>query len=111
MAAPLEIRILGPVEAVVSGRTAAVVGPKQQALLALLALRCGRAVSVAVLVDALWGAEIPTAAHNALHHHISRLRAALGSKSIATTPAGYALVGADGVRVHPHMSGLVRADV
>ena len=94
MTTSLEIRLLGPFEALVGGRRAEVTGPKRPALLALLALRCGRVVPVEVLVDALWGAEVPAAPRNAVQHHVSRLRAALGADSIAAAPDGYALASA-----------------
>jgi predicted ATPase/DNA-binding SARP family transcriptional activator len=94
MTASLEIRLLGPFEVLVGGRPAEVTGPKRHALLALLALRGGRVVPVEVLVDALWGAEVPAAPRNAVQHHVSRLRAALGADSIIATPDGYALAGA-----------------
>ena len=66
-------------------------GSKRQALLAMLALRQGRVVGVDALVDGLWGEELPAAPRNALHHHIARLRAALGEESIVGSPDGYAL--------------------
>ena len=69
-------------------------GPKRHALLALLALRGGRVVSVEVLVDAVWGEQVPAAPRNAVQHHVSRLRAALGAESIVAAPDGYALAGA-----------------
>ena len=94
MSASLEIRLLGPFEGLVAGRPAEVTGPKRHALLALLALRGGRMVPVEVLVDALWGAQVPAAPRNALQHHVSRLRAALGAESIVAAPDGYALAGA-----------------
>jgi len=94
MTHPLEIRLLGPFEVFVGGCPAEVTGPKRHALLALLALRGGRMVPVEVLVDALWGAQVPAAPRNALQHHVSRLRAALGAESIAAAPDGYALAGA-----------------
>jgi predicted ATPase/DNA-binding SARP family transcriptional activator len=90
----LEIQLLGPFEVFVAGCPAEVTGPKRHALLALLALRGGRMVPVEVLVDALWGAQVPSAPRNALQHHVSRLRAALGAESIAAAPDGYALAGA-----------------
>jgi predicted ATPase/DNA-binding SARP family transcriptional activator len=90
----LEIQLLGPFEVFVGGCPAEVTGPKRHALLALLALRGGRMVPVEVLVDALWGAQVPSAPRNALQHHVSRLRAALGAESIAAAPDGYALAGA-----------------
>jgi predicted ATPase/DNA-binding SARP family transcriptional activator len=94
MSSSLEIRLLGPFKVFVGGRPADVTGPKRNALLALLALRGGRMVPVEVLVDALWGAEVPAAPRNAVQHHVSRLRAALGAESIAAAPDGYALAGA-----------------
>jgi len=74
----LEIRLLGPFEVLAGGRVADVGGSKRQALLAMLALGSGRMADVDSLVDALWGEELPAAPRNALHHHIARLRAALG---------------------------------
>ena len=57
----------------------------------MLALRGGRVADVDTLVDALWEEELPTAPRNALHHHIARLRAALGEESIVASSDGYAL--------------------
>ncbi len=96
----LEIRLLGPFEVLTDGTLADVGGSKRQTLLAMLALRQGRMVDVDGLVDGLWGEELPAAPRNALHHHIARLRAALGEDSIEGSPDGYALKGAsvDAVR-------------
>jgi predicted ATPase/DNA-binding SARP family transcriptional activator len=94
MTDPLEIRLLGPFEVFVGGCPAEVTGPMRHALLALLALHGGRMVPVEVLVDALWGAQVPAAPRNALQHHVSRLRAALGAESVAAGADGYALAGA-----------------
>jgi predicted ATPase/DNA-binding SARP family transcriptional activator len=90
----LEIRLLGPFDVLVRGSTGDVGGSKRQALLAMLALGNGRMVGVDALVDGLWGEELPAAPRNALHHHVARLRAALGEGSIVGTPDGYALKGA-----------------
>ena len=96
----LEIRLLGPFEVLAGGASADVGGSKRQALLAMLALRHGRVVDVDGLVDGLWGEDLPAAPRNALHHHIARLRAALGEGSIVGSSDGYALKGArvDAVR-------------
>jgi predicted ATPase/DNA-binding SARP family transcriptional activator len=91
---PLEIRLLGPFEVLAGGMLADVGGSKRQALLAMLALRSGRTADVDTLVDGLWGEELPAAPRNALHHHIARLRAALGEQSIVGSPDGYALCNA-----------------
>ncbi len=87
----LEIRLLGPFEVLAGGALADVGGSKRQALLAMLALRNGGVVGVDALVDGLWGEELPAAPRNALHHHVARLRAALGEGSIVGSPDGYAL--------------------
>ncbi|MBV8597796.1 MAG: winged helix-turn-helix domain-containing protein [Actinobacteria bacterium] len=87
----LEIHLLGPFEALVDGTAADVGGSKRQALLAVLALRPGRVVDVDTLVDALWGEELPAAPRNALHHHVARLRAALGEHALTGSVDGYAL--------------------
>ena len=95
MAHSLEIRLLGPFEAVAEGRRVPVTGSKQEALLALLALQSGRLMAVDALIDALWGAEMPAGPRNALQHHVMRLRAALGHDAIAGTADGYVLEHAD----------------
>ena len=66
----------------------------------MLALRQGRVVDVDALVEGLWGEELPAAPRNALHHHIARLRAALGESSIVGSADGYAMsdAGVDAVR-------------
>jgi len=87
----LEIRLLGPFEILAHGTIAEAGGSKRRALLAMLALRQGRVVGVDALVDGVWGEELPAAPRNALHHHIARLRAALGEESIVGSPDGYAL--------------------
>jgi len=87
----LEIRVLGPFEVLVGEVQADVGGAKRQGLLAMLALRRGRMVAVDALIDGLWGAELPSAPRNALHHHVARLRAALGEGAILGSADGYAL--------------------
>ena len=91
MTSPLDIRLLGPFEVVADGHPASVSGSKRDALLALLALRQGRVVTVDALVDALWGEHLPSAPRNAVQHHVARLRAALGKDAIVAAPDGYAL--------------------
>jgi predicted ATPase/DNA-binding SARP family transcriptional activator len=95
MTESLEIRILGPFEVLAGGRPPSVSGSKRNGLLAVLALRRGRVVSVDALIDALWGEELPTTPRNAVQHHVARLRAALGAEAIVASPDGYALHAAD----------------
>lgn len=91
----IRVRLLGPLEVELGDSPVEVKGPKRQALVALLALHPGRVVSVDALVDALWGAAMPTAPRNALQHHVTRLRVALGPGVIGAVPDGYLLGDAD----------------
>ena len=43
------------------------------------------------LVEALWGSELPAAPRNAVQHHVTRLRRALGADTIRLAADGYAL--------------------
>ena len=90
----LEIRLLGPFEVVIGGEPVDVPGAKRQALVACLALRSGRVVSTDTLVEALWGSDLPSAPRNAVQHHVTRLRRALGEDAIRLAADGYALGGA-----------------
>ena len=91
MTAPLEIRLLGPFDVSVEGHPVMVSGSKRQALLAMLALPPGRVVGVDALIDALWGADLPSSPRNAVQHHVARLRSALGHDAIAASGDGYSL--------------------
>ena len=73
----LHVRVLGPLEAVVRGRTVDLGGPKPSGVLARLAAAPGRTVSVGTLVDELWGPRPPRDAHRTVRTYVSRLRAAL----------------------------------
>ena len=90
----LEVRLLGPFEVVVAGKPVHVPGAKRQALVACLALRAGRVVSTDTLVEALWGSDLPAAPRNAVQHHVTRLRRALGPDTIRLASDGYGLEGA-----------------
>ncbi len=63
--------ILGPVELRDGERSAAVGGPRQAALLALLLVNANRALSTDRLIDALWGDQAVGAALKRLQMAIS----------------------------------------
>ena len=86
----LELRLLGPLDALRGGQAVALGGSKPRTLLAVLALDLGRVVSVDRLVEALWPGETPESAPHAVQVYVSQLRKALGPV-IATRPPGYAL--------------------
>jgi predicted ATPase/DNA-binding SARP family transcriptional activator len=89
----VRVDVLGPLRLVVAGVEVDVRGPKRRAVLALLALAEGRAVTVEHLLDALWPAEVPESGRQALHSHVSRLRAHLGAAAgrLTTLQDGYRL--------------------
>jgi DNA-binding SARP family transcriptional activator len=86
----LELRLLGPLEALRDGQAVTLGGAKPRALLAVLALDLGRVVSVDRLVEALWPGDPPDSAGHAVQVYVSQLRKALGPV-IATRPPGYVL--------------------
>jgi DNA-binding SARP family transcriptional activator len=61
---------------------------RQRTVLALLALRNGRAVSADELIDELWGERPPAKARNALQATVARLRRALRTEQPATRVEG-----------------------
>ncbi|MDP9387068.1 MAG: AAA family ATPase, partial [Actinomycetota bacterium] len=87
----IEVRVLGPLAVVVDGSALDLGSRKQRALLALLALRAGQALSVDRLVDDLWGERPPATARHALQVHVSNLRKVLGSATVVTERPGYVL--------------------
>jgi predicted ATPase/DNA-binding SARP family transcriptional activator len=85
-----EVRILGPVEAVANdGRVLSLGGPRQRALLALLALEPGRAVSADELAEELWAGEPPAGAAKTLRSYVSRLRSVVGAELVEARAGGY----------------------
>jgi DNA-binding SARP family transcriptional activator len=87
----MELRILGPVEAVDGDGVLPLPRPKQRALLAYLVLHAGRVVSVDSIIDALWGYAPPRTARESLQNLVAQLRAALGTDTIVTRAPGYLL--------------------
>ena len=87
----LEFRLLGPIEVRSRGEPLSLGGPKQRALLALLLVEAGRAVSTDRIVDALWGEHPPRTAQTSLQNFVSQLRKLLGPEVLVTKPPGYLL--------------------
>ena len=86
-----EFRLLGSLEALDGGRSLALGGHRQRAVLAVLLLRNGEVVSVDAIVDAVWGEQVPRTAVAYLQNCISRLRRQLGHEAIETRAPGYVL--------------------
>lgn len=90
----MEFRILGPLQVVEDGREVPVSGPRERALLLLLALSAGHVVSANRLIDVLWGEHLPRRPANALQALVARTRKALGQQGrrvLATREPGYLL--------------------
>lgn len=86
---PLEIFILGPLE-VRRGSTALEIGSaKQRALLGVLLLHAGEAISTQRLVDELWGERPPATAEKLVQGYVHALRKQLGEGVVETRPPGY----------------------
>ena len=86
-----EFRVLGPVEALRDGRPISLGGRQQRWLLAILLVERGRAVSSDRLIDELWPGGPPGGAEGTLRVYVSRLRSALGEKTVVARPPGYVL--------------------
>ena len=92
----VEIRLLGPLEAVVDGLSVPIGGPQARALLSLLAVSVGTPVSLDRLIDGVWAeGDHPAGAANTVQVYVSRLRRALtadgGSPQIRSAAGGYLL--------------------
>src|ERR1700747_1217210 len=88
----VQFRILGPIEALVEGRPAALGAPKQRALLALLLINRRRVVTAEQLIGGLWGEAPPASALQSLQVYVHGLRRALGAERIETAGRGYRVV-------------------
>ena len=89
----MEVRALGDLEVVHEGQALELGSHQQRAVLAILALSPGKAVSSDRLIEALWGQSPPASAAKTIQVYISRLRKVLGvgDEVIATVDHGYAL--------------------
>ncbi len=87
----VEFSVLGPLEAVVEGRSVPLPAAKPRALLALLLLNRNRVVPVGELIEELWSGEPPETAMKALQVYVSQLRKAIGADRVLTKPPGYSL--------------------
>ncbi|MFF4904061.1 BTAD domain-containing putative transcriptional regulator [Streptomyces sp. NPDC001260] len=94
----LRFSVLGPVRAWHADRELDLGSPQQRAVLAALLLRRGHPVSLAELVDAVWGVEPPAAAVSVLRTYVSRLRKVLEPGRGAEDPPRTIVSVGDGYR-------------
>jgi tetratricopeptide (TPR) repeat protein/DNA-binding SARP family transcriptional activator len=83
----VELRALGPVEAVVDGELVDLGSLLQRALFALLLSRVDRPVAVDTLIEELWAGKPPAAAMASLLTYVSNLRRVLEPKRPPRAPA------------------------
>src|ERR671933_736040 len=88
----MDFRVLGPLEGYVDGRSVAIGGGRQRALLALLLVHAGEVVSRDRLIDELWRGAPPPGAAQSLDAYLSRLRRALREALGTWRGAAYAEV-------------------
>jgi DNA-binding SARP family transcriptional activator len=89
----MQIRLLGSVDVELNGRPVKLGGPKQRAVLAMLALNANTTVSLERLIDGLWGEEPPSTAVKMVQQYVSQLRRLVADEGteIVTRGRGYEL--------------------
>jgi YVTN family beta-propeller protein len=87
----IEFRVLGSLEVVEGDRPLALGSPRQRALLAVLLVHRGEAVSSDRLIDELWGEQAPATAIKIVQGYVSNLRKVLGDGLLVTQGRGYLL--------------------
>lgn len=93
----MQFQVLGQMRAVDAGKTIRLGSPQQQAMLAVMLLRSGRAASMTELVDAIWGDDPPSSAAATVRTHAWRLRQLLGEsrgapRTLISVGDGYRLM-------------------
>lgn len=89
--APLDFRLLGPLEVGQDGHLLQLGGQKQRSLVALLLIHAGEVISADRLVDELWGENPPRTATTSLQNFVAQLRKVLPPGVLVTQPPGYVL--------------------
>ncbi|MGW0149264.1 AfsR/SARP family transcriptional regulator, partial [Streptomyces sp. NPDC003333] len=90
----IQFSVLGPVRLDKHGLEETAGQPRQCAVLASLLLRAGKPVSLARLVEDVWGDEAPPSAVGSVRTYVYRLRRALGDgsdSSLSLVDGGYRL--------------------
>jgi predicted ATPase/DNA-binding SARP family transcriptional activator len=89
----VEVTVLGPIAAV-SGGDQVAVSANQRLFIALLAANAGHVVSADLLIESLWGDELPDRPQAALQNLVSRVRSRLADRdrsTLLTHAPGYCL--------------------
>lgn len=104
------IRVLGPIDLLTETGAQPIGSRHCRALLGMLVLGAGRAVSIDRLRAGLWGDSPPRSADNSLQTYVSRLRHVIGSEVLEHADHAYRLaVGRDQIDVLRFEDLLLRA--
>src|SRR5689334_10000545 len=96
----LQVLVLGPSQVAVDGERRSLGGAIPRALVVLLALADGRAVSDDVLLETAWAGSPPASGRHALDVYISKLRKTLApAATIVRSGQGFSLEPAEGATV------------
>ncbi|MDX8036050.1 BTAD domain-containing putative transcriptional regulator [Lentzea sp. BCCO 10_0856] len=98
----MEFGLLGAVEVRVGDRVVDVGHSRQRCVLAVLLVEANRLVPVDVLVDRVWGEQVPHRARNAVAGYVSRLRQVLPDEVRIVGRQGGYLLTADPMSVDVH---------
>lgn len=99
----MEFRLFGELQLLAEGRSLDLGAPRQQTVLAALAVDAGRPVPIETLIDRVWDRDPPAEARNILYSHLSRIRRLLARTTarLDRRSAGYVLdVDPDSVDLH-----------
>jgi DNA-binding SARP family transcriptional activator len=91
----VRVQLLGPVRAWRGNQELELGGPKQRAVLGMLAMRANRIVTRDEIVDGVWGQCPPASAVNSVHVYVSGLRRVIEPRRARRAP-GWVLVAAGG---------------
>jgi predicted ATPase/DNA-binding SARP family transcriptional activator len=88
----VEFGVLGPLRVVSDGHEVALTARRQRTLVASLLLRRGSAASADVLIESVWGEEVPASAASVLRLYVSQVRRLLPPGRLVRSQSGYALL-------------------
>src|SRR5579859_4879152 len=96
----LRVGVLGPVMAWNGEQELPVGQPRQQAVLAILAMRANRVISRGELIDGVWGQEPPSSAEGGIYTYIAGLRRAFEPGRSSRGPGRVLVSGGAGYMLH-----------
>jgi DNA-binding SARP family transcriptional activator/tetratricopeptide (TPR) repeat protein len=96
----LRVQLLGAVRAWRGEQELDLGGPRRRAVLAMLALRTGQAVSRSEIIDGMWGEDPPDSAVNSVHVYVAGLRRVLEPRRARRAPGQVLMANGPGYLLH-----------